>query len=188
MSSICPSACIRCCRDAELLSERLSTVELFSSRLDSALPQLHSLIARAKVCAPNDHSVAQSAPLPGGSLGFVSHFHEYLHLCLPTNKKSPAFSCAEIATEEMTPRAAQDVGKLHRSFERGGLLLSDYNNALSTAACAVKMRQLLESAEVTQRAPPSRSPRPSEFNTTPHTPSLVHPITLMRFPLRQWPL
>ena len=76
-------------RDPELLHERLATVELFSHGLDSALPQLHSLIARVK-----------------------------------------------------------DVCKLQRSFDRGGLLLCDYTNALSTATCAVKMRELLESAEV----------------------------------------
>ena len=51
----------------------------------------------------------------------------------------------------------KDVGKLQRSFARGGLLLADYVNALSTASAAVRVRDALQAAASAASADPYES-------------------------------
>jgi len=52
---------------------------------------------------------------------------------------------------------SKDVRNLRLSFDRGGLLLSDYKNALSTASCTIRMRDLLLATEVSpERVPIAR--------------------------------
>eukprot|EP00965_Chrysotila_dentata_P219092 6190932-Pleurochrysis_carterae.AAC.1 len=59
------------------------------------------------------------------------------------------FSRADLVPILQAPLSkCKDVSKLSASFERGGLLLSDFHHAMSTAGTAVKLRDLLVQAEI----------------------------------------
>lgn len=49
---------------------------------------------------------------------------------------------------------AKDVRNLRASFDRGGLLLSDFKNALSTASCTIRMRDLLQATDAASEGVP----------------------------------
>ena len=52
-----------------------------------------------------------------------------------------AMYCAQLLPQLQTLLSkTKDVGNVQASFARGGLLLADYINAMSTAMCAVKVR------------------------------------------------
>ena len=55
--------------------------------------------------------------------------------------------CAQLLPQLQTLLSkTKDVGNVQASFARGGLLLADYINAMSTAMCAVKVRDCLIAA------------------------------------------
>ena len=58
-----------------------------------------------------------------------------------------AMYCAQLLPQLQTLLSkTKDVGYVQASFARGGLLLADYINAMSTAMCAVKVRDCLIAA------------------------------------------